>query len=145
MINFINEERKTWYRRMNSRIPGDNMKCDEKQEEEQGRAVVLKANRRMRVPSESSSWRGHWRISGMGIRTSKCSIVGHRKACRQPLQMSGKRVSLKSYKSKRDKRRNISSFKIKRAIGRCLRKGRKGATAERNRQHMVSSHGKRVR
>lgn len=48
---------------MNPRIPGGNIKCEEKQEEEKDRAVVLKADRRMHVPSEHSSRCGHWRIS----------------------------------------------------------------------------------
>lgn len=36
---------------MNLRITGGNVECGEKQEEEQGRAVVLKANRRMFMTS----------------------------------------------------------------------------------------------
>lgn len=99
---------------MNSGISGDHIKCAEEQEVEQGRAVVLKANRRIRVPSEHSSWCGHWKINGMRIKTSKYSTEGRSNACRQPLQMSGKRVPLKSYKSKRDKRRSISSLEIER-------------------------------
>lgn len=54
-------------------------------------------------------------------------------------------VTEKLQKQERQKKEHLLFRNRKRTIGRCFSKGRKGATAERNRQHMVSSHGKRVR
>lgn len=70
---------------MKTRITGGNVKCEDNQEEEQGRAVVLQANRTTCVQSEQNE-----------DETSQYSTVGHKKKCRQLLWMSGMGLCEKS-------------------------------------------------